>query len=190
MKKATPQPTGSFAKLLTMTKKLKIVLITFLALLLVLQTFAQDTSNLLNTSWQTLKTQLSRRANLSNRLVKILEQTKIADTSSVKQLKTNTVLLKNLLESEIMDSSTVGKIHDRNDSLSISISKSLGILQNDKSFIPTTEFQDIVMQLEGTENRIYVAIRDFNEICKNNGQQNLYFKKPLGDTEAIEIRND
>lgn len=173
-----------------MTKKLKFILVSFVALLLVQQSLAQDTSKLLNTSWQTLKTQLSRRTNLSNRLVKILEQTKASDTSLVKQLKINTVLLTNLLDLQKMDSSTIDNIHDQNDSLSISISKSLDFLQSDKNFILTAELGDIAMQLEGTENRIYVAIRDFNEICKNNGRQNLYFKKPLGDTEAIEIRND
>ena len=175
---------------LDMTKKLKIILAILLALLLVQHSFGQDTSKLLNTTWQTLKAQLSRRTNLSNRLAKILEPNEKPDTSIIEQLKANTVLLRDLLDLDKIDSITITKIHDRNDSLSISISKGVDVLQTDKSLIPTNEFEDIAIQLEGTENRIYIAIRDFNEICKNNGRYDLYFKKPLGDTEAIEIKND
>lgn len=173
----------------TMTRRLTITLITFFTLLVVEPSLGQDTSKL-NTTWQTLKTQLLRRTILSNHLLKILKQSEIADTRLVEKLKTNTVLLRDLLGLNRLDSIAITEIHDRNDSLSISISKSFDVLQNDKSVGQTTELGDVAMQLEGTENRIYVAIRDFNEICKSSRRENLYFKKPFGDTEAVEIKFD
>src|ERR1019366_2520101 len=110
------------------------------------------------------------------------EQTQNVDTILIRQLKTNTTLLNNLLNyNQRLDSSIVTNIHDKNDSLSRLIRNGFDTLQSDKNFTRTEEFQDITIQLEGTGNRIYIAVRDFNEACKSIGRQDLYFKKLWGD---------
>ena len=166
-----------------MTRYFKITVLTSLIFILVHQySLGQDTSKTINGTWQTLKTQLLRRTGLATRFEKVLEQTQNVDTILIRQLKTNTTLLNNLLNyNQRLASSIVTNIHDKNDSLSRLIRKGFDTLQSDKNFTRTEEFQDITIQLEGTGNRIYIAVRDFNEACKSIGRQDLYFKKLWGD---------
>jgi len=175
-----------------MTSYFKIAIATLFIFICIHQTsFGQDTSKAFNESWQTLKTQLLRRTNLAKQFAQILSQNKNVDTSFITQLNKNAADISATLNiNDTLSNIIVNNIHDKNDSLSMLLKKGFDILQSDKTFTPTNEFQDVLMQLEGTENRIYIAIKDFDEACKNIKRQDLYFAKPWGDTEMNEDKNN
>ncbi|MBS1915536.1 MAG: hypothetical protein JST87_04615 [Bacteroidetes bacterium] len=91
---------------------------------------------------------------------------------------------------DTLSNTMVTDIHNHNDSLSILVKKGFDMLRADKTFVATNELQDVFMQLEGAENRIYIAIKDFNEACKNIKRQDLCFAMPWGETELNSDKNN
>jgi hypothetical protein len=144
--------------------------------------FGQDSSKLSNDTWITLRTLLLKRTHVVTQLINFLQQNKNFDSTLLGQLKSNASNLSSFLNScDRLDSNLITNIHDINDSLSISINKTYNLLLTDKGFNQTDTFIYIATELEGTENRIYIAVKDYNQSCKSMARPDLYFKKLWGD---------
>jgi hypothetical protein len=166
-----------------MTKDFKTVLTVFIFIFLTLQSsFGQDTSKLFDNAWRTLKRQLLRKADAVSIFANFLQQNKNADSLLLRKLSSNKFYLIHLLNSpNPLDSNIITNIHDANDSLSILINEGYNVLLNDKRFIQSDGFIYVATELEGTENRIYIAVKDYNDSCKSIRRQDLYFKRLWGD---------
>ena len=55
------------------------------------------------------------------------------------------------------------------------LTRALATLANDKKIRSDDQLQGLLMQLEGCENRIALANREYNEVCREYGKTDLLF---------------
>ncbi len=151
-------------------------LISVLSILISQSCFGQDTTALINTSWTNLKTQLQRRTDLISNLTNVLSKSKKVDKVELKNSKTYSIDLFNYIDTlTFKDSLTISLANAKNNQLTQAISRTLVTLEKDIKFKNKNEVSGLLMQLEGCENRIALAKREYNEICKEYQRADLYF---------------
>ena len=137
--------------------------------------FGQDTSSI-NKSWKTLKIQLQRRTDIIVNLTQPLYSSKIVDKKELIKLKKSAVdIFKYLDTLKRLDSSSIVIIRNSNNQLTTTLTKTLVSFENDKKFKNRNTVMNLVYQLEGTENDIALARREYNETCKKNNRTDLQY---------------
>lgn len=138
--------------------------------------FGQDTTALINSSWTNLKTQLQRRTNIISNLAAVLSKSKKVDKVELKNLKTYSIDLFNYVDTlTFKDSLSISLVNTKNNRLTQAVSRTLVALENDIKFKNKNEVSGLLMQLEGCENRIALAKREYNETCKEYQRPDLHF---------------
>ena len=150
--------------------------LSFLLLLASQNCFGQDTNSIINESWTTLKTQLQRRTDIVSNLTSLLSKSSKVDKEQLNNSKVLAVdLFKYIDTLNIKDSLSVSLVSVKNNKLTQALARTIVTLENDKKFRSNNEVNGLLMQLEGCENRIALAKREYNEICKEFKKADLLF---------------
>ena len=156
-------------------------------LLVASHSFGQDTTCHINASWTGLKTQLQRRSDIAVNLTVVLSRSK-AENKQLNNFKASAIDLSKFIDTfYLKDSVTVSLAAIKNEKLTESLARTLITTENDKKIRSDTAFIDLLMQLEGCENRIALAKQDYNNACKMCHRTDLQFR--VGQTNrAAEVK--
>lgn len=153
----------------------------FLVLLLLFTSqscFAQDTPSVLNSNWSNLKTQLQRQTVIANNLTDILSKSSKADKAQLKKAKTLGVDFLRFIDTlDSTDSLSLSLASDKNNHLTQVTERIIFDLQNDPKFKSRADLNELIMQLEGSANRVAVAKKEYNESCREYQRLDLLFGK-------------
>jgi LemA protein len=139
-------------------------------------TYGQDTTAQINTAWTNLKTQLQRRTDIVSNLASILSKSTKVDKEELNNSKLVSIdLFKYLDTLRLKDSLTISLASTKNNKLTQALARTLATLENDKKLSADDQLQGLLMKLEGCENRIALAKRAYNDVCKEYGKTDLLF---------------
>ncbi|MFN8306975.1 MAG: LemA family protein [Ferruginibacter sp.] len=140
------------------------------------KSYGQDTTVLINTAWTNLKTQLQRRTDIISNLTSILSTSTKIDKEQLNNCKVFSIdLFKYVDTLSFKDSLSISLASGKNHRLTQALAKTLATLENDKRLRSDNQLQGLIMQLEGCENRIALAKREYNETCKEYNKTDLLF---------------
>ena len=112
-------------------------------------------------SWSNVETQYQRRTDLYNSVIKVIEGSANFEKSTltaVIQARANATAI----HVNVNDSASLGQYQRAQAQLSGSFSRLMAVAEAYPDLKTTQQFQNFQTQIEGTENRINVARRDFN----------------------------
>lgn len=150
---------------------------------------AQRSSANLNDSWTNLKLQLHKKAELYINVATFSQRIKHADKNIINKIMVFALALENTIAiKDTISVQLISIIANRNDSLIIYLPQLVVQFNKDKKLNSSTTLSNYEARLEGTENRIALAIYDYNETCKLAGRQDLYFNTmPIDQAPKIEF---
>lgn len=120
------------------------------------------------TAWADVETQYQRRADLIPNLVNVVqgaadfEQETLQSVTEARAKATSI----NLDVGDLNDPQRLQQFQQAQSQLSSALSRLLAVSENYPQLRATEAFRDLQAQLEGTENRINVARRDYNEAVR------------------------
>lgn len=124
-------------------------------------------------SWADVETQYQRRADLIPNLVSTVRGAADFEREtleSVTQARARATSI-NLTADDLSDPAKVRAFQEAQSQLSGALSRLLAVSENYPQLRATESFRDLQAQLEGTENRINVARRDYNESVRQYNTQ-------------------
>jgi LemA protein len=113
------------------------------------------------TSWSNVETNYQRRTDLYNSVIKVIEGSANFEKSTLKEViearsKATSINV------DINDSTSLARYQAAQAQLQGSFSRLMAVAEAYPDLKTTQQFKDFQTQIEGTENRINVARRDFN----------------------------
>lgn len=120
-----------------------------------------------NTAWSQVENQYQRRADLVPNLVATVkgyaahEQETLQSVVEARSKATSTTI-----DANNMDEAALAQFQRNQDALSSALSRLMVVVEKYPELKANENFMALQSQLEGTENRITVARRDFNEVAK------------------------
>ena len=120
------------------------------------------------TKWADVETQYQRRLDLIPNLVNIVkgaanfEQTTLTQVIDARSKATQVVIDPNKL-----DAASLQKFQEAQGAVGSALGRLLAVAEAYPTLSATASFRDLQSQLEGTENRIAVARKDFNDTVKS-----------------------
>ena len=168
---------------------MKLITTIFFIILFSVQTsYGQDTTTQINTAWINLKTQLQRRTDIVSNLTSILSKSTKVDKEQLNNSKAFSIdLFKYVDTLNFKDSLSISLANGKNNRLTQALARTLATLENDKKLMSDNQLQGLLMQLEGCENRIALAKREYNDVCKEYGKADLLFGSDMVE-KANEIK--
>jgi LemA protein len=118
-----------------------------------------------DTSWANVQTQYQRRADLIPNLVNTVQGAANFEKSTLTEVinaRANATKVTVDMSKAPTDPEAIKRFQQAQDSLSSSLGRLLAVSERYPELKANTNFRDLQAQLEGTENRIAVARRDFN----------------------------
>ena len=120
-----------------------------------------------NTAWAQVENNYQRRADLIPNLVHVVkgyashERETLEGVIQARSRATSTTI-----DANNMDEAALARFQQSQDALSSALSRLMVVVEKYPELKANEQFQTLMAQLEGTENRIATARRDFNEIAK------------------------
>lgn len=120
-----------------------------------------------NTSWSQVENQYQRRADLIPNLVAAVkgyaahEQETLQGVVEARSKATSTTI-----NAGNMDEAALANFQQSQDALSSALSRLMVVVERYPELKANENFKDLQSQLEGTENRIAIARKDFNEAAQ------------------------
>lgn len=120
-----------------------------------------------NTAWAQVENNYQRRADLIPNLVNIVkgyashERETLEGVIQARSRATSTTI-----DANNMDEAALARFQQSQDALSSALSRLMVVVEKYPELKANEQFQTLMAQLEGTENRIATARRDFNEVAK------------------------
>lgn len=120
-----------------------------------------------NTSWSQVENQYQRRADLIPNLVAAVkgyaahEQETLQGVVEARSKATSTTI-----NAGNMDEAALANFQQNQDALSSALSRLMVVVERYPELKANENFKDLQSQLEGTENRIAIARKDFNEAAQ------------------------
>lgn len=120
-----------------------------------------------NTSWSQVENQYQRRADLIPNLVATVkgyaahEQETLQGVVEARSKATSTTI-----NAGNMDEQALAQFQQNQDALSSALSRLMVVVERYPELKANENFKDLQSQLEGTENRIAIARKDFNEAAQ------------------------
>lgn len=120
-----------------------------------------------NTAWAQVENNYQRRADLIPNLVNVVkgyashERETLEGVIQARSRATSTTI-----DANNMDEAALARFQQSQDALSSALSRLMVVVEKYPDLKANEQFQTLMAQLEGTENRIATARRDFNEIAK------------------------
>ena len=124
-------------------------------------------------SWADVETQYQRRADLIPNLVNTVRGAADFEREtleSVTEARARATSI-NLTADDLSDPAQIRAFQEAQSELSGALSRLLAVAENYPQLRATESFRDLQAQLEGTENRINVARRDYNETVRLHNTQ-------------------
>lgn len=119
-------------------------------------------------AWANVESQYQRRADLVPNLVSTVKGAANFEQSTltaVTEARASATSIK--VDPTKLDPETIAAYQNAQGQLSTALGKLLAISENYPTLTATQNFQDLQAQLEGTENRIAVARKDFNDAVQS-----------------------
>ena len=120
-----------------------------------------------NTAWAQVENNYQRRADLIPNLVNVVkgyashERETLEGVIQARSRATSTTI-----DANNMDEAALARFQQSQDALSSALSRLMVVVEKYPELKASEQCQTLMAQLEGTENRIATARRDFNEIAK------------------------
>lgn len=127
-------------------------------------------------AWADLQAQYQRRADLIPNLVRTVEASATFERETLEAV-TNArarATAITLSVEDLSDPEKVRQFQEAQAQLSSALARLLAVAENYPQLQTTEAFRDLLAQLEGTENRITVARRDYNETVR---QYNIHVRR-------------
>lgn len=145
-----------------------LALIVIIALILILagcgcskyNSFTQGNISVQN-AWSNVETNYQRRTDLYNSVIKTIEGSANFEKSTLKEV-IDARAQATSVKVDINDSTSMAKFQQAQAQLQGSFSRLMAVSESYPDLKTTKSFQDFQTQIEGTENRINVARRDYN----------------------------
>lgn len=119
-------------------------------------------------AWSQVENQYQRRSDLIPNLVNVVkgyashEQETLEGVVTARSKATATTI-----DANNMDEAALQRFQQSQDALSSALSRLMVVVERYPDLKANEQFQNLAIQLEGTENRIATARRDFNEAAKS-----------------------
>jgi LemA protein len=113
------------------------------------------------TAWSNVETNYQRRTDLYNSVIKVIEGSANFEKSTLKEV-INARANATKIQVDINDSASLARFQQAQGQLQSSFSRLMAVAESYPDLKTTQQFKDFQTQIEGTENRINVARRDFN----------------------------
>ena len=113
------------------------------------------------TAWSNIETNYQRRTDLYNSVIKVIEGSANFEKSTLKEV-INARANATKIQVDINDSASLNRYQQAQAQLQGSFSRLMAVSESYPDLKTTQQFKDFQTQIEGTENRINVARRDFN----------------------------
>lgn len=114
--------------------------------------------------WGTVQTQYQRRADLIPNLVNTVKgAAKFEQSTLTAVVEARAKATQMTVKADDLSPESIKKYQEAQGQLSQALGKLLSITENYPELKATDQFRDLSAQLEGTENRITVARKDFND---------------------------
>lgn len=123
-----------------------------------------------DTAWANVQTQYQRRADLIPNLVNTVQGAANFEKSTLTDVinaRANATKVTVDMSKAPTDPEAIKRFQQAQDSLSSSLGRLLAVSERYPELKANTNFRDLQAQLEGTENRIAVARRDFNSAAQS-----------------------
>lgn len=120
-----------------------------------------------NTAWAQVENNYQRRTDLIPNLVNVVkgyashERETLEGVIQARSRATSTTI-----DANNMDEAALARFQKSQDALSSALSRLMVVVEKYPELKANEQFQTLMAQLEGTENRIATARRDFNEVAK------------------------
>jgi LemA protein len=155
---------------------MKLTVRLFLFLLFISCSCIGQEAKAIDDEWLALKIPLQRRTDIVSKVVNTLSKSKEVDKEELAKAKNLAVELYSHIDTlKTIDNLSISLSYKLHTQLTQALARTLVTLERDPKFRNSTPVRDLVVQLEGVENRIMVAKRDFNEACKVIKRPDLYF---------------
>lgn len=138
--------------------------------------FSQQDQKTIQSSWINLKAELKRRSGIVNSISSEVNNiSKEAKLSFQKTKALSDDLLKYIDTLHADNASSITKCGNKNKLLQAKLSEAFVILEKNGDYNKNSTLLELTTQLEGTENRIAVAIQEYNKICLEKKRADLHF---------------
>jgi LemA protein len=118
------------------------------------------------TSWSNVETNYQRRTDLYNSVIKVVEGSANFEKSTLKEVIAARAAATSV-KVDINDSASLARYQQAQGQLQGSFSRLMAVAENYPELKTTDQFKNFQTQIEGTENRINVARRDYNDAVQS-----------------------
>src|ERR1700733_14521464 len=118
------------------------------------------------TSWSNVETNYQRRTDLYNSVIKVIEGSANFEKSTLKEV-INARANATKVQVDLNDSASLQQYQQAQGQLQGSFSRLMAVAEAYPDLKTTKAFQDFQTQIEGTENRINTARRDYNGVVND-----------------------
>lgn len=138
--------------------------------------FAQQVDEKITAAWTDLKTQLQRRAGVITNLVKFCADQPNTDKQYLDSIRIFSSGLVNYIDTmKLRDSLSITIASEKNRRLIGALARNLVLLEGNKDLRAEAKLGELMMQLEGSENRIQRAKLNYNSICREYKRTDLIY---------------
>jgi LemA protein len=120
-----------------------------------------DVDQHVKTKWSDVETNYQRRTDLYNSVIKVIEGSANFEKSTLRDV-INARANATKVQVNVNDSASLAQYQRAQGQLQSSFSRLMAVAESYPDLKTTQQFKDFQTQIEGTENRINVARRDFN----------------------------
>lgn len=136
---------------------------------------AQSVPAELKLEWIKLASDLNRRNTIVIAMADELKKDKLDGKGKLKTMKANAIAFRKFLDSLLYNKDVVIKSKKYSDKLTSAMGEVLVRVERLPKIRARQKFQDLMKQLEGTENRIKVSVHNYNEYCKKYDKADLIY---------------
>jgi LemA protein len=130
-------------------------------------------------AWSDVENQYQRRADLVPRLIAVVESAASVDEALIKSVRESQEAARQSAVGDPSDTDGLQRFAEMQQRLSSSLASLTEAVQGDQGLQSIEAHRDLLVQLEGTENRIAVARRNYNDIVADYNQTVRRFPKNL-----------
>lgn len=150
-------------------------------------TVAQSVPAELKLEWIKLSSDLNRRNEIVSVMAVELKKAGFDQKKMLVAMKTNANNFHKFLDSLLYDKDVVIKSKRYSDKLTRSIAEVLIETEKQAEIRANQNFQDLMKQLEGTENRIKGSVNNYNEYCKKYDKADLLYPEVYAPSPQVKF---
>jgi hypothetical protein len=150
--------------------------LTLIFLLIPQVNFGQISSADMQKAWSNLSASIIRKNHLILQLKTICNDSKYADQNILKNLESNAnQFTKHLKSIEIIDKNGIMLANNYNELIINNLNLILKNIENDKKIKNSDAYRDIMIQIEGNENRIMIEKNTYNNLTGESSNLEMKF---------------